>query len=111
MATTSYDSAFGYSATRINLVNGATNAVYVSTKPFQTTTSLWYSAATGGSLELIGAPLGTTYTAAQLATLNASGFGVIANTYLDLQGPASFYLNALGSTTTVFLLQGRSETN
>lgn len=83
---------------------GVTLASYMSPNPGQN--SWIVKNFSGGTLQLIGATLGMTLTAAQLNTANGTGYVFGSSEVLAIAGPAAFYLAATGATCTAHITRG-----
>lgn len=96
----------------VSVSTGITNAVFV--QPVAGQVSVLARLVSGGSLYILPANSGSTYAAATLAAVFATyayGFGAIgtAESMVELQGPACFYLGAVGGTTVCHLLRKKSD--
>ncbi len=96
----------GLGATQLVIAPGATNAILVSAVPGEVASLIKYS--TGGSLEIVQAPYGASYTGASLVPLIGTGYLMGVSEVISLTGPARYYLIATGATTTVMNLRGLS---
>lgn len=120
MASSS-DQIYGLQASRVNVGTGATLAFFLDVVPGQISTVIKYLS--GGTLEIIGcttnaaindfskAAQGTTYSAADLASLSGTGYLMATNEVLSFAGPIRCYLSSTGATTIVHIIKGRSEGN
>src|ERR1700731_232468 len=108
MSTSSSDSITTLGATRIIIAPGSTQALFMDMNALENNYLIKYYS--GGTLEIFGATgqMGSTLTAAQLATANQTGYLVGTSEILSIGGPARFYLSATSATTIVHMLRGRS---
>jgi len=96
MATSSFDSVFRFGCTTIAIPVGVTtNAVYFGLEPNLVRSTIEYVGA-GGSLIAIGVNYGATLAGATLAS--AGYYQVDPVSPFVIEGPACFYLAALGAT-------------
>lgn len=94
------------------LVAGVTNAVYLPIQPGLLQTQLNFI--TGGSLLMIaGSTAGGTLTAAQLAAYhNSLSFAQVSNNSVHhIDGPAGFYIAAIGATVVAAVIREFSSPN
>ena len=98
--------AFGLVGERLILAPGSTLAVFMDPVAGQGNWKVKYLS--GGTLEIVGASLGSTLSQASLAGLSGSGYLMGATEALDIDGPARFYLMAHGATTFVTLLREKT---
>jgi len=98
MATSSYDSAYRIGATTFAVPVGVTsNAKYFGVENNLLCSEIQF--VSGGTLIAIPVNLGATYAGATLASL---GYHHINNANaMEINGPASFYVAALGGTCVV----------
>jgi len=97
---------YGLGATRVVIAPGATNAVLIQGINYQSASLFKYFS--GGSLEIINCPVGSTLTGAQLVTATGGGYLMDAGEKLSVDGAARYYAMATGATTTAMLLYGLS---
>lgn len=97
--------AFGQSAL-VTVGTGATLAFLVNPIAGEVSSILKYFS--GGSLEIVPAPLGTTALGGSLVALEGTGYLMGTSEALNIAGPARYYLIAKGATTLAYLLRGRS---
>lgn len=108
MATSSFDSVYSFGSTKIAVPVGATLALLITANAFQSAITLKYFS--GGTLELIGCPQGTTLTAQNLSDASGQHYLFATNETLNIGGPARFYLSSTSATTVVMALRGKSDT-
>jgi hypothetical protein len=108
--SSSSDNIFGIGTTQVVIAPGGSFAQYINMGP--RVTSLLVKYASGGTLEIQAAYLGTTMLGASLTAAAGTGYifaGATTGQFgeaLSLDGPARFYLIAGGSTTTAMILAG-----
>lgn len=110
MATSGSDSIFSVGVTQIAIPVGVTLAVFCNFNTAAGVNALQYRNLTGGTLLNLGTPpLGTTFTAAQLVAIGASGSYVETTAEYSIDGPCVFYLAAPGATQVVCFKLGRTQ--
>lgn len=116
MSTSSADSIFGFGSTRVVVPVGATVATLITPIAGQNSMQLKYYG--GGTLQIIGLQnmtlgqfgnVGSTLTAQQLADAVGNHYLMDTTEKLSIDGPATFYLQALGATTIVMMLIGKTQ--
>lgn len=100
---------WAYATTNMIVAPGGTNAVLVLPPSGVVSSILKYGS--GGTLEVIGVTVGTTYTAAQLAALPGTGYPMGAGEAIGEDGPVRYYLMCTGNTCTANLMWGKSAGN
>lgn len=107
MAVSSYDSICAIGTTKIHVgtVN-ATLAAFFAPIAGQNCWQLKYSS--GGTLEMVGCPPGTTLTGDQLLAAIGQHYIFSANEVLSIDGAAPFYLMATGATVVLYAIRGRN---
>lgn len=94
----------GLNGEKIVVPPGATLAVLMSAQPCQGSAIVKYFS--GGSLEIVAAPVGTTWTGASLVNLLGTGYLFGASEVLTVDGSARYYLMATGATVVAYGLRG-----
>lgn len=108
MSTSSNDGVYGLGTTAITVGLGATLAVYVSEIAGENSILIKYGA--GGTLWLIGTGAsGATLALTDLAANFGSHYLVGTSEALSFDGPCRFYLAAVGATTTVYKMIGKTQ--
>lgn len=97
MATSSYDSAYVVGATTIAVPPGATLAVQITPVQYLISSTVRIHVA-GGTLSIVGCNYGSSLAAASLVAQADLPLG--ASQIVTIPGPASYYLKAIGATTT-----------
>lgn len=103
MSTSSNDSIFALQTTRYSVPAGATNLVLIDGNAIAGANSVMLKLLSGMTCEIHGVAQGSTYTAAQGASLFAAGSGYpfdIAER-LPITGQVRFYALAAGTTAAV----------
>lgn len=107
MSTSSYDSAFRIGCTTIALPVGLTNnAVYFGLESHLQRTTIEY-VGSGGTLVVLGVNYGMTLAAATLAVTGY--YQVDPVSPMVINGPACFYVGALGATAVVSIQRDYSQ--
>lgn len=97
---------FGFIGEKVFIPPGATLAVVMGVTAGQMGSVLKYFS--GGSLEIVNCPPGSTLTGAQLVTANGTGYLFGSQEAVNFDGPARFYLMATGATVIAYYLRGLS---
>lgn len=95
---------FGFLPTIIAVPAGATNSVLVSEQAGEVGGVLKY--VSGGSLEILNCPVGTTLSGGSLQALAGTGYLLGTAESINFAGAARFYLCATGATAVAHLLRG-----
>lgn len=104
------DKIFGLYPQQVFVPPGATNAVLVQPVAGEQAVIIKYF--TGGSCSLIQAPPGATLTGPELVSYGNTGGYLLGTTEaVSIDGPARYYLMAIGATATIMLLKGLSAPN
>lgn len=98
---------FGVIGEKIVVGPGATLAFLVGATAGQLSSTIKYFS--GGSLEIIQAPVGTTWAGASLVNLQGTGYLMGTSEAVNLSGPVRYYLMATGSTTVCYHIRGLSD--
>ena len=99
------DQVYSLGATKVIVPVGATVSVLVTPQAYESSTVIRYG--TGGSLELVGIPVGaSTLTGASLVAAQGNAYLFGSSEVLSIGGAARYYLMATGATVTCYLLKG-----
>lgn len=98
---------YGVSAAVITVGIGASLARLIEPVPGECASVIKYF--TGGSLEIIGAPPGTTYAGATVTALAGTGYLFGTAEAMNIDGAGRYYLIATGATAQCYLLRGLSQ--
>ncbi len=110
MSVSSNDSVFGFTAGQYIIPSGISNAVYFDTSTIPGCNYVQFSYQSGGTLGILGAPLGATLTGAQMQTGISLGLYTFKTTeIMPIYGCPRGYLLAQGATTFVNFLYGLSQ--
>ncbi len=110
MATSSYDSTWGIRAETVNIPAGATLAVYYGQIARQN--DIVVKPMGASNVVLIQATsVGSTMPGASIAALFAAGsyYALGSSEVMQLGGPASFYVAAIGATALVSVMRAMSQ--
>lgn len=120
MATTVYANTSALGGTQLVVGPGATLALLVTPEPGEVGSGI--KVLSGGSLAIFSTPyaqansylygisLGSTWAGASLVALNTAGGYVLGSgEAVNIQGPAKYYLMAMGATTIVTKLVAYGE--
>lgn len=100
------DDVFGLTGERLVVAPGATLALLVEGATGQIASVLRYFS--GGSCEILNAPIGSTLTAAVLVSRQGHGYLLGTSETVNVEGAARYYILATGVTTTFMHLRGLS---
>lgn len=101
------NNVYGIGATRVIIPPGATRAFLMQPVAGELTSTIKYFE--GGSLEIIGATLGVSFTPSFLVSLLGKGYLVSTNEAVNINGPARYYMMATGATSIAYILKGLSQ--
>lgn len=93
---------YGFTCGILAVPAGASLAVFVKAATGEVSSTLKYFS--GGSLEIIGASLGNTY-----AISAGTGYLLSANEAINIDGAATYFLCATGSTAVAYFAKGLSQ--
>jgi hypothetical protein len=97
----------GIAPSRVVIAPGATNSRLIQPIAGEISSGLKYFS--GGSLEIVQAPLGTTLSGTQLIATSADNKYLISNgEVLNFDGGVRYYLMATGATTIAYIMRGLS---
>ncbi len=102
--SSSSDNIFGLGTTQIAIPAGATLAKWIDCGEKVTSIQIKYFS--GGTLEIVGSPLGGTMPGASLAGLPGTQYIMGTSEVQSIDGPCRFYLMASGSTAVACLMYG-----
>lgn len=102
----SSDDLYGVATSRFTVSAGSTLAFFVDAIAGQK--SLMLSYFSGGTCEIFEAINGTTMNGTTLASFNNTGNVLAAGQVLSLDGSPRFYVNALGATSILQVIKGKS---
>lgn len=97
---------YGVSTALISVPLGATVALLMQPAPGEVASTIKY--VSGGSLEIHGAPVGTTAPGGSLVTLNGTGYIFGTSEVLSFDGATRYYLMATGATVVCAQIRGLS---
>lgn len=99
-------SIYSLGTTALLVPVGATLALFLN--PTNTRSCMQVKLFSGGTLEMIGAPYGTTLSATELAAASGNHYIFSLGEAFSVDGPTPFYLSATGATCRACVIYGRS---